>query len=69
MQTLLQSFDDEKQLVAPNPLGSELIWRAMKILGESGDVLEVQSNGCSGVVAPLELFQHALAKLGHHNAS
>jgi len=32
-------------------------------------VQEVQSNGSSRVVAPLELFQHALAKVGHHNAS
>jgi hypothetical protein len=41
----------------------------MKMLGECSHVLEVQSNGSSGVVAPLELFQHALAKLGHHIAS
>jgi len=41
----------------------------MKVLGECGYVVEVQSNGSSGVVAPLEVFQHALAKLGHHNAS
>jgi len=40
----------------------------MKMLGEFGDVPEVQSNGCSTAVAPLELFQHALSKLGH-NAS
>jgi hypothetical protein len=41
----------------------------MKMLRECGDVVEIQSNGSSGVVALLELFQHALAKLGHHNAS
>jgi len=41
----------------------------MKMLGECGHVVEVQSIGFSGVVAPLELFQQALAKLGHHNAS
>jgi hypothetical protein len=56
-------------LVLTNVLGSELIGRAMKMLGECGDVQKVQSNGSSGVVAPLELFQHALAELGHHNAS
>jgi hypothetical protein len=39
------------------------------MLGECGDMLEVQSNGSSGVVPPLELFQHALSKLGHPNAS
>jgi len=33
----------------------------MKMLGECGDVLEVQSNGSGSVVSPLELFQHALA--------
>jgi hypothetical protein len=31
----------------------ELICRAMKMLGECGDVPEVQSNGCGGVVARL----------------
>jgi hypothetical protein len=41
----------------------------MKMLGECGDMLEIQSNSSSGVISPLELFQHALAKLGHHNAS
>jgi hypothetical protein len=41
----------------------------MKMLGECGDVPEIQSSGSSGVVAPLELFQHALAKMSHHNAS
>jgi hypothetical protein len=56
-------------LVPTNVIGSELIGRAMKMLGEFGDVPEVQSNGSSGVVSPLELFQHALSKLGHHNAS
>src|SRR5262249_15210344 len=52
-----------------NLFGSQLIGRTMKMLGECSDVLQVQSNGSSSVVAPLELFQHALAKLGHHNAS
>jgi len=56
-------------LVLTNVLGSELIGWAMKVLGECGDVVEIQSNSSSGVVSPLELFQHALAKLGHHNAS
>jgi hypothetical protein len=32
-------------------------------------VPEVQSNGFRRVVSPLEFFQHALSKLGHHNAS
>jgi len=41
----------------------------MKVLVELGDVQEVQSNGSSKVVSPLELFQPALSKLGHHNAS
>jgi hypothetical protein len=52
-----------------NVLGSELVGRAMKMLGECSDVVEIQSNRSIGVVSPLELFQHALAKLGHHNAS
>jgi len=38
-------------------------------LSEFGDVLEVQSNGSRRIVASLELLQHALSKLGHHNAS
>jgi len=62
-------FLNQEQLVLTNVLGSELIRRAMKMLGECGDVLEVQSNASGGVIAPLELIQHALAKLGHHNAS
>ena len=36
---------------ATNLLDSELIRRAMKMLDECGDVLEVQSNGSGGVVA------------------
>jgi hypothetical protein len=63
------SFPESGTVVLTNLLGSELIRRAMAMLCECGDVLEVQSNGSGGVVAPLELFQHALAKLGHHNAS
>src|SRR5262249_33935067 len=58
-------FLNQEQLVLTNVLRSELIGRAMKMLGECGDVQEVQSNGSRGVVSPLELFQHALAKLGH----
>jgi hypothetical protein len=62
-------FLNQKQLVLTNLLGSELIGRAMKILSELGDVPEVQSNGFRRVVSQLEFFQHALSKLGHHNAS
>jgi hypothetical protein len=45
-------------LVATNVFGCELIRRAMKMLGECGDLVKVQSNGSSSEVAPLELFQH-----------
>src|SRR5215471_11112550 len=47
-------FLNQKQLVATNLLGSQLIGRTMKMLGECSDVLQVQSNGASSVVAPLE---------------
>jgi hypothetical protein len=52
-----------------NLFSSELIGRAMTVLSEPGNVPEVQSNGSRTVVSTLEFFQHALSKLGHHNAS
>jgi hypothetical protein len=36
------------------------------MLRECGDVLDIQSNGSTRVVTPLEFLQHALPKLGHH---
>jgi len=55
---------NQEQLVAANLLRSQLIGGAMKMFGECGDVVEIQSNGSSAVVSQLEFFQHALAKVG-----
>jgi hypothetical protein len=43
----------------------ELVRRAVKMLRESLDGLEVVLNGGRGVGAPLEFVQHGLAKMGH----
>ena len=45
----------------------ELVRRAVKMLCEPLDGLDVVLNGGLGVVAPLEFVQHRLAEMGHRN--
>jgi hypothetical protein len=45
----------------------ELVRRAVKMLREPLDGLDVVLNGRRRVVAPLEFVQHGLAKMGHGN--
>ena len=45
----------------------ELVRRAVKVLRESLDGLDVVVNGGLGVVAPLEFLQHRLSEMGHRN--
>jgi hypothetical protein len=47
-------FLNQEQLILSNVLGSELIGRAMKMVGECGDVLEVQSNRSWVIITPPE---------------
>jgi hypothetical protein len=54
---------DQKQAGTDECLWLRLISGAMKCWANR-DVREVHANGSSGVVARLELFQHALMKLG-----
>lgn len=45
----------------------ELVWRTVEMFGEPLDGLDVVLDGGRGVVAPLELVQRRLAKMGHRN--
>jgi len=45
----------------------ELVRRAVKMLREPLDGLDVVLNGGLSVVAPLEFVQHGLAKMGDRN--
>jgi hypothetical protein len=45
----------------------ELVWRAVEMLREPLDGLDVVLDGGRRVVAPLEFVQHRLAEMSHRN--
>jgi hypothetical protein len=52
-------------LILANMLWAETVWRAMKVLCEVLNCVNVASDGALGVVTTLELVQHQLSESGH----
>jgi hypothetical protein len=49
------------RLILANVLRTQLVWRAMEIVGELSDLTQVTACGPRRVITTLEFFEHQLA--------
>src|SRR5262249_14049053 len=59
------AFDQEMMEIGTDFFDDELIGRAMVVVGQSGDGIDIALDGAVGELTELHLADHALAKRGH----
>jgi hypothetical protein len=61
------ALSEEIDLVLPDMLDAEPVWRAVEVGGEPPDGTDVSTCGSLGVITALEFLEHPFSKLGHRD--